>query len=596
MKPQPTMIPIFSWMRGIPAAIRTLFGSTTAPRSRGAVLIKIGLALYDFYGARHRVMPTHAMAGKARSLADMPSLTPAIVATGTYFDASVTHPERLVYELIEDGLADSPSSIAVNHARVAPGPDGTLTVSSLLGRGSLALRPTVVINAAGPWIDAANAVMGEATRFIGGTKGSHLLLKHDALLKELDGRMIYFEADDGRICLVFEYLGLAMVGSTDIKSADPDGVRCEPEETDYLLESLRRLLPRLAFDRSQIVYTYSGVRPLPASDAKNPGLISRDHSTPTLEPTPTRPYPVISLVGGKWTTFRGFAEEVADGVLARLGRQRRVSTRDLAIGGGRGYPPEPGARRDVIAAIARRSGLAEAQAEGLFDRYGTRAFRVAVHVAAAGGTAPLAHAPDMTAGEVDFLIREEHVGRLVDLVLRRTTLAVTGRLDRALLDELAGHAAGTLGWSDARRAAEIDTVVAEMETRHGVVVGPVAPIRLAADGGQPSRSATTARMMPAETAPGSGWPRLRSPSRAARPSVATIPAVRSAPAVAAAAASASDPPARSASAAGIQASSMVFCRRSPCRDGRSLRPWRSPALRPRTAASRCAAPPPCRHA
>ncbi len=479
VKPQPTMIPIFSWMRGIPAAIRTLFGSTTAPRSRGAVLIKIGLALYDFFGARRRVMPTHAMAGKARSLADLPALTPDIVATGTYYDASVTHPERLVYELIEDGLADSPGSIAVNHARVAPGPDGTLTLSSLTGRGSFALKPTIVINAAGPWIDEANAVIGEATRFIGGTKGSHLLLKHDALLAELNGRMIYFEADDGRICLVFEYLGLAMVGSTDIKANNPDSVRCEPEETAYLLESLRRLLPKLAFDESQIVYAYSGIRPLPASDAKNPGLISRDHSTPTLEPALGRPYPVISLVGGKWTTFRGFAEEVADGVLARLGVARRVSTRDLGIGGGRGYPHDEAGRRDVVDAIRRRTGLPAPIVEGLFTRYGTRGFRVAEHAVATGLTAPLMGAPDMLVGEIDFLISAEHVGRLSDLVLRRTTLAVTGRLSLPLLEELADLAASRLGWSPERRAEEIGAVVTEMETRHGVVLGPVAPIALA---------------------------------------------------------------------------------------------------------------------
>ncbi|NEK79495.1 MAG: FAD-dependent oxidoreductase, partial [Xanthomonas perforans] len=104
---------------------------------------------------------------------------------------------------------------------------------------------------------------------------------------------------------VFDYLGRALVGSTDIKAANPDEVRCEAEEIDYFLESLRSLLPGLSFDRSQIVYTYSGIRPLPASDASNPGLISRDHSAPVLEPTAGRGFPIVSLVGGKWTTFRG---------------------------------------------------------------------------------------------------------------------------------------------------------------------------------------------------------------------------------------------------------------------------------------------------
>lgn len=84
VSPLPTVIPIFSWLKGIPAALRTLAGSTTAPRSRGAVLIKIGLALYDFYGARHRVMPRHALWSKRQALGKIPPLTPRIVAAGTY--------------------------------------------------------------------------------------------------------------------------------------------------------------------------------------------------------------------------------------------------------------------------------------------------------------------------------------------------------------------------------------------------------------------------------------------------------------------------------------------------------------------------------
>src|SRR5262245_33224051 len=104
VSPLPTVIPIFSWLKGIPAALRTLAGSTTTPRSRGAVLIKIGLALYDFYGARHRVMPRHALWSRAHALLKIPPLSPKIVAAGTYYDAKVSFPERLVLELLQDGV------------------------------------------------------------------------------------------------------------------------------------------------------------------------------------------------------------------------------------------------------------------------------------------------------------------------------------------------------------------------------------------------------------------------------------------------------------------------------------------------------------
>jgi glycerol-3-phosphate dehydrogenase len=424
--------------------------------------------LYDFYGARHRVMPRHSTASRAASLRDLPALTPEIVATGTYYDATVTHPERLILELVRDGLADSPRSAALNHARLERAADGTLTVKSLSGEAAATVRPKIVVNAAGPWIDEVNAILGESSRMIGGTKGSHILLDHPDLLKELNGRMIYFEADDGRICLVFDYLGRALAGSTDIKADDPDTVRCEPDEVEYLLESLRRLLPKLRFSRDQIVYVYSGIRPLPASNAKDPGLITRDHATPILEPAAGRPYPVYSLVGGKWTTFRGYAEEVADMLLKRLSAGRKVSTRDLAIGGGRDYPKTEAAEQAWIAGLAQETGLAEERIGDLFGRYGTTARIVAAHVAAFPADAPLPDAPDYSRGEMDYVLRHEQVGSLADLAFRRTTLAVTGRLTIRLVEALAIQTGEALGWDAVRRAAEIAEVRERLTIFHGI--------------------------------------------------------------------------------------------------------------------------------
>ncbi|PQV59202.1 glycerol-3-phosphate dehydrogenase [Defluviimonas denitrificans] len=461
--PLPTLIPIFSWLKGIPAAIRTLFGATTAPRSRGAVLIKIGLWLYDLYGARHRVMPRHALWSRAKALREIPPLTPRIVAAGTYYDAKVACPERLVLELVLDGLAASGESRAFNHVELL-GAGSRVRFRTCEGEEH-ALRPRIVVNAAGPWIDRVNATLGLTTKLIGGTKGSHILLDHPGLIRALKGRMIYFEADDGRICLVYDYLGRALVGSTDIRDDDPDTVRCEEEEIAYFLDSLRSLLPGIAVSRDQIVYTYSGIRPLPASDASTPGLISRDHSAPVIEASDTRPWPVISLVGGKWTTFRGFAEEVADTLLARLGHDRRVSTRDLPIGGGRDFPADAGA---WAARMAQETGAAQGRAQTLLARYGTRAGAVLRHEGAA--PVPLPVAGDYSEQEVDWLLQNERVVHLADLILRRTDLAVTGRLTIADLERMADLAAFTLNWDARRRRAELRSTRAVLENRHGMVL------------------------------------------------------------------------------------------------------------------------------
>jgi glycerol-3-phosphate dehydrogenase len=470
VEPLPTFIPVFSWTRGIWAAIRTLFGSKTAPRSRGAVLIKIGLWLYDFFGSRDQVMPKHRLVLRKQALNEMAHLTPAIVAGGIYFDAKISRPERLVYELVRDGLDANSKSLAANFATLDRVSGERLTFRRADG-DEFAVKPKVVVNAAGPWIDHVNAALGVPSKMIGGTKGSHILLDHPELVRSLNGHMIYFEADDGRICLVYSYFGLALVGSTDIPAEDPDNVRCEEPETDYLLESVRSLLPTLRFDRGQIVYSYSGIRPLPASEAASPGLISRDHSAPVNEPAKGRPFPVVSLVGGKWTTFRGFAEEVADTVLLRLKRNRNQSTRYLAIGGGKAFPTDAAQRRAWSEDMAARSSVAIERAEELLGRYGTTASTLLTSPSDYSDETRLAGAPRYSLREIDWIVRNELVVHLSDIVLRRTTLAIEGMLTLAGLHEVAAVAASGLRWSAERAAAEIEDVVRQLERLHGQLLG-----------------------------------------------------------------------------------------------------------------------------
>lgn len=465
VRPLPTVIPIFSWSKGIWAALRTLFGSVSAPRSRGAILIKIGLAIYDYYGSRNRVMPRHKLVGRSQALRDMPALTKSIVATGTYYDARITHPERLVFELITDGLEANPSSAAANYTALISTSNGVLTFEQQNG-ATYSVRPKLVVNAAGPWIDHVNALLGAPSKMIGGTKGSHILLKHDELVKSLDGRMIYFEADDGRICLVYEYLGLALVGSTDIPADNPDSVRCDPQEVDYLMESVRALLPGMSFDNDQIVYAYSGIRPLPASNASVPGLISRDHSAPVAEPDQARPFPIVSLIGGKWTTFRGFAEEVADTVLSRLGRSRKISTRTMQIGGGKNFPINPQARTDWLKQAGTASGVDAARLDQLLTRYGTKASEIASHQGRRNSDDRLPDSTNYSLAEIDYILRNEFIEHLSDIVMRRTTLAITGSLTNNDLAQIAALAAEVLGWDTARTVDEVNDVVKQLSERN----------------------------------------------------------------------------------------------------------------------------------
>ncbi len=462
----PTFVPIFSWTRGIWAALRTLTGSTTAPRSRGALLIKIGLALYDFFGSRNRIMPRHRFLLKRRALKEMPHVTPEIVAGGIYYDAKISRPERLVYELVNDGLEANKASLAANSTQLVSAADGLLTFQRSDGY-AFSVKPKLVVNAAGPWIDHVNAALGAPAHLIGGTKGSHILLDHPELVRSLNGHMIYFEADDGRICLVYGYLGQVLVGSTDIPCDDPDNVRCEEPEIDYFLDSVRSLLPSLRFDRDQVTYSYSGIRPLPASDASSPGLISRDHSAPVFEPQPGRPFPIISLVGGKWTTFRGFAEEVSDTVLARLQIRRKTSTERLAIGGGRDFPVDANERSSWIKSVAATGGVEASRADELLSRYGTTAAAILTYPSDYKDDQRVSGAPRHSALEIDWIARQEMVVYLSDIVFRRTTMAIEGLLTIQGLREIGAIAAAALQWDAQRLAKEIDDVVASLSKFHG---------------------------------------------------------------------------------------------------------------------------------
>jgi glycerol-3-phosphate dehydrogenase len=105
VKPMPTTIPIFNWMSGIVGGIRNLLNWPTKPGNRGALLIKIGLTLYDIYAGRKSPLPKHRFRFGRAARALRPALNPGVICTATYYDAKITYPERLCLELVQDAEA-----------------------------------------------------------------------------------------------------------------------------------------------------------------------------------------------------------------------------------------------------------------------------------------------------------------------------------------------------------------------------------------------------------------------------------------------------------------------------------------------------------
>lgn len=431
VRPLKTTIPIFSLFSGLLSApIRLFTHAPGKPKERGALLIKVGLVLYDLFGRNKGRMPRHSFLGRRRSLAELPHLNTEVRFTATYYDAAMENPERLALDALRDGVETGEHARAYNYLS-AIGYDGKgLQVRDELTGEILPLTADVIVNASGPWTDLTNEALGQPSSLMGGTKGSHIVLDNPALLEACDGREIFFENSDGRIVLMYPMMGRVLVGTTDIPVDIRDEIVCTDEEVDYFFDLVSRVFPHITTDYSQIVYRYSGVRPLPAAGDLSPGVISRDYRIVDGSLGKTR---VLSLVGGKWTTFRALGEHLADEVLTILGRRREVSTADLSIGGGKGFPTTPLERETWVE--NHSPVLSAKRVEQLLDRYGTYAANVISYLEGAGDEF-LVHHQGYSRGEIEWLIRNEWVEELDDLVSRRTSLLFRGEVTAALRKEL----------------------------------------------------------------------------------------------------------------------------------------------------------------
>lgn len=467
VKPLATVIPIFKRFSGLLNAPLKFLRLLNRPAERGSLIIKLGLMMYDAYTRAQGTVPGHRLFDRQESLARYPKLNPAIVHTATYFDAAMPSPERICIELVLDGEAASPQAQALNYVSAIGAAGDTLTLRDELSGQTLTIKPKVVVNAAGPWIDFANRALGRETRFIGGTKGSHLVLEHPELRQAIGQEEFFFENQDGRIVLIYPLLDKVLVGASDIHIDNPDEARCTEEEIDYFIELIARVFPSIEVDKSHVVFSFSGVRPLPASDATTTGQISRDHSIRTLQAENGLAFPIHSLIGGKWTTYRAFSEQTADLLLNQLGLPRQQSTADLPIGGGRDYPGSETAKEQWLARLQTETGLSLNRLDVLFQRYGTRAEEVAAFITESDDM-PLSHHPGYSRREALFLAQQEKVILLDDLILRRTLIGMLGETTPDLLKELAQVIAEALGWTDEQQQAEVDRTLALLADRHGV--------------------------------------------------------------------------------------------------------------------------------
>jgi len=282
------------------------------------------------------------------------------------------------------------------------------------GSGTQQVEARTVVNAAGPWVDAVlgKANPGKAHGNLRLVKGSHLIFK-----RLFDGDHAYiFQNKDNRIVFAIPYeRDFTLVGTTDVSfSGDPTGIEISDEESTYICDAINEYLRR-DVTPDDAVWSYSGVRPLYDDKSSSDSTVTRDY---VFELDKHGGAPILSIFGGKITTYRKLAEHA----LAKLGTFGGQGwTADEALPGGDINPEQ--FDRFVAEACKRYPWFPPAGVLRLARAYGTRLDRV---FGSAKSLADLgAHmGGDLYAAELEYLVREEFVTEADDALWRRSKLGL----------------------------------------------------------------------------------------------------------------------------------------------------------------------------
>lgn len=421
---------------------------------RGTWLVRLGMLAYDLLSLGKK-MPAHDMLSRDELLDAAPGLNPDGLRAGArYYDAQVRYAERLVLENVLAAAAagaDIRTWHRVTGINVEEGAVQSIDWLDTIDdrRGSVAA--SAVINAGGPWVDDVLDTAGKTgERLIGGTKGSHIIVGR------FDGApddVFYVEAAaDGRPFFIIPWNGQYLIGTTDIRYDEPlDEVRASGAEIDYLLSETNRVFPSARLDRSRILYAYAGVRPLPQRKKGPESAITRKH---IIKRNTAIASNLVSIIGGKLTTYRNLAEQAVDEVGRLLKRKLPpCRTADTPLPGGWGLD-------DAAASLESTAELDERCTERLHSIYGRRAQALAAFAESTSGFETLDADNTVLAAEVRFALREEFARTLTDIVFRRLMIGLDADQGRPMYERVADIAADENGWPSERRAAELASLLA----------------------------------------------------------------------------------------------------------------------------------------
>lgn len=392
---------------------------TVMPWMRGrrpAWLIRLGLFLYDTLGGR-RILP----GTRTLSLRNSPEGEPLQDRFERAFEYSDCWVEDARLVVLNARDAEARGARILTRTRVTSAERGeqgwrVTTQDSVSGEVRVH-HARMLVNAGGPWVGEIihGTIRLNSTEGVRLVRGSHIVTRR---LYDHE-KCYFFQGTDGRIIFAIPYeTDFTLIGTTDAEHDDPSRKpECTPQERDYLLDFANQYFRR-QLTAADVVWSYSGVRPLYDDGAQSATAATRDY---TLKVDQVGGAPVLNVFGGKITTYRRLAESAMERIGARFPGLPGPWTKGAALPGG-DFPVD-GAEALVARLRVDHPFLAEPQARRLVRAYGTEA---ALILKGARSAADLGQSfgAGLTEAEVVWLMDREYARRAEDVVWRRTKLGL----------------------------------------------------------------------------------------------------------------------------------------------------------------------------
>lgn len=329
------------------------------PRSLN--LIRIGTALYDLLAGNAKIKPHRIL--KPEQIFKMEDALKKEGLTGgaVYYDAQVDDIRfclENVMSAAEFGAAVANRCGVIGFIKESGTLKGVRTYDSF-AHEAFEIKAKVIVNATGPWTNSVLTLESSNARpLVRPTKGIHII--YPKLMKS--NAVVLSAHRDKRIFFIIPWRGMSIIGTTDTDYHGlPDDVSADKADIDYLLSEASRIFPAVNFNSSDIIATYAALRPLIKEEGKAAWQVSRDHIIVESENG------LLSVAGGKYTTYRLLSEQIVDRVVRRLFPRRfgRCRTAEEPLPGAISSIPE-------ASALALKFGLEETVVENLIKIYGSR--------------------------------------------------------------------------------------------------------------------------------------------------------------------------------------------------------------------------------